>query len=98
MKKLYSKIIQKIENLSVGTQTFIIALSIGVLVVALVAPITKNAYNEGYNNGCNETTATIRTNAINASVAEYVITNKLTGESSFQWITNTIVKFPFSKK
>lgn len=98
MKKMYNKIVERIESLSVGTQSVIIAISIGVLVVALITPITKNAYNEGFKHGCDVTTTNLRTSAINVSVAEYVITNKITGESSFQWITNTIVKFPFSKK
>lgn len=95
---MYNKIVERIESLSVGTQSVIIAISIGVLVVALITPITKNAYNEGYKAGCDATVLDMRTNAINAGVAEYVITNKLTGESTFQWFTNSSSKYLFPKK
>lgn len=63
--------------------TLITAVSGGALVY-----VTNLAFDAGYETGIHNTVIKNQHDAINAGVAEFVITNKLSGESSFRYKSN----------
>lgn len=94
MKKLFNSIIDRISD--VQSSTYYLIGAVGVFCVALgffTNFAANKAYDRGYKDGCGVTVVSNRVSAINAGVAHYVITNKASGETSFQYKTNRSTLF-----
>lgn len=72
-----------IKNLN--TIYYIIVLALVVFVLWAFGTLTKVVH---YDNGVMDTTTKMRQQAISAGVAEFVITDKMTGAVEFRWKTN----------
>jgi hypothetical protein len=86
IKSIMNKIDSTVVNLSVCVFAGGI---VGVLLGAIIFSSVSASSSKEKAKIVGETTAAIQHQAISAGVAEYVITNKFTGQSTFRWVTNT---------
>lgn len=88
IKKYYNKITEYIEDYQKYLTYVTSGLAVGTVTTGVSTYVANKAYDNGYKNGCEVTVVSNRISAIKANVAQYVITNKITGETSFQYKTN----------
>lgn len=91
IKKYYNKVVDYIEDYQTLFTRLGLGLVVGSVFVAVTVYVANKAYDGGYKDGCEVTIVSNRIAAINANLGQFIITNKLTGETGFQYKTNTIL-------
>lgn len=93
IKKYITNIVDKLEDYKTVLSITALGLAVGAVFVSVTGYVANRAYDTGYKDGCEVTIVSNRVTAINAGVAQYVITNKLSGETSFHYKTNKYTMF-----
>lgn len=91
IKKYITNIVDKLEEYRYALSIAGLGLAVGAVFVSVTGYVANKAYDSGFKDGCEVTVVSNRIAAINANLGQFIITNKLTGETSFQYKTNTIL-------